>query len=122
VLFVVVLLVAGCAPTQPAVAPTAPPAPTTAPTTAPAPTVAAATKAPATAAPTTAPTTAAGTVRNVPRNRTLVSQGWDLYNQLPNPTNFNPYAGTLLHLRNVLHYTVMENLFYTNYATGEIIP
>lgn len=118
VLFVVVLLVAGCAPAQPAVAPTAPPAPTTAPTTAPAPTVAAATKAPATAAPTTAP----GTVRNVPRNRTLISQGWDLYNQLPSPTNFNPYAGTLLHLRNVLHYTVMENLFYTNYATGEIIP
>ncbi len=59
---------------------------------------------------------------DIPRNRTLISQGWDLYNQLPSPNNFNPYAGTLLHLRNILHYTVLENLFYTNYATGEIIP
>ncbi len=73
----------------------------------------------ATTAPTGAP---AAAVKSVPRNRTLISQGWDLYNQLPSPTNLNPYAGLLQHLRNALHYTVMENLFYTNYATGEVIP
>ncbi len=61
-------------------------------------------------------------LRNVPRNRTLISQGWDFYNQVPSPTNFSPYAGVLLHQRNSLHYTVNEMLFYTNHNTNEIIP
>src|SRR5262245_5561219 len=58
----------------------------------------------------------------VPRNRTLVSQGWDFYTQVPSPANFNPYAGVLLHQRNSLHYTVNEMLFYTNHNTGKIVP
>ena len=61
-------------------------------------------------------------LQDVPRNRTLVSQGWDPYTQVPSPTNFNPYAGANLHERNSLHYTVNEGLFYSNYATGEITP
>ncbi|CAH1648197.1 MULTISPECIES: ABC transporter substrate-binding protein [unclassified Chelatococcus] len=58
----------------------------------------------------------------VPRNRTLISQGWDFYNQVPSIDNFNPYAGVLLHQRNNLHYTVYESLFYTNHFTNELIP
>ncbi len=65
---------------------------------------------------------AADGIPDVPRNRTFISQGWDFNNQVPAPTNFNPYAGTTLHQRNNLHYTVNEALFYTNYPTGEIIP
>src|SRR5690606_10682826 len=63
-----------------------------------------------------------GDLPEVPRNRTFVSSGWDFYNQVPSPTNFNPYAGILLHQRNNLHYTVNEALFYSNYPTGETIP
>lgn len=59
---------------------------------------------------------------DVPRNRTLISQGWDYYNQVPSIDNFNPYAGVLLHQRNNLHYTVYESLFYTNHFTNELIP
>lgn len=59
---------------------------------------------------------------DVPRNRTLISQGWDLYNQVPSPNNLSPYNGILLHERNSLHYTVNEMLFYTNHNTNEIIP
>lgn len=55
----------------------------------------------------------------VPRSRTLISQGWDFYNQVPSVDNFNPYAGVLLHQRNSLHYTVNEVLFYTNHNTNE---
>jgi len=58
---------------------------------------------------------------NVPRDRTLISQGWDYYNQVPSPTNFSPYAGVLLHQRNNLHYTVNEMLFYTNHNDNKII-
>jgi peptide/nickel transport system substrate-binding protein len=58
----------------------------------------------------------------VPRDRTLISQGWDFYNQVPSPNNFNPYAGVLLHQRNSLHYTVNEMLFYTNHNDNKIIP
>ena len=58
----------------------------------------------------------------VPRDRTLISQGWDFYNQVPSPANFNPYAGVLLHQRNSLHYTVNEMLFYTNHNDNKIIP
>lgn len=61
----------------------------------------------------------AQTVPDVPRNRTLISQGWDFYNQVPSIDNFNPYAGVLLHQRNSLHYTVNEVLFYTNHNTNE---
>jgi len=32
----------------------------------------------------------AQTLPEVPRNRTLISQGWDFYNQVPATTNFNP--------------------------------
>ena len=59
---------------------------------------------------------------DVPRNRTLISQGWDYYNQVPTPTNLSPYNGILLHERNDLHYTVNEMLFYTNHNTNEMIP
>nr|CAD6619385.1 ABC transporter substrate-binding protein [Pseudorhizobium flavum] len=62
------------------------------------------------------------TVPDVPRNRTLISQGWDYYNAVPSTENFNPYAGVLLHQRNSLHYTVNEALFYTNHFTNELIP
>lgn len=61
-------------------------------------------------------------VPEVPRNRTLISQGWDFYNAVPSIDNFNPYAGVLLHQRNSLHYTVYESLFYTNHFTNELIP
>ena len=61
-------------------------------------------------------------VPDVPRNRTLISQGWDYYNAVPSTDNFNPYAGVLLHQRNSLHYTVYESLFYTNHFTNELIP
>jgi len=61
----------------------------------------------------------AQSVPEVPRNRTLISQGWDFYNQVPSIDNFNPYAGVLLHQRNSLHYTVNEVLFYTNHNTNE---
>ena len=57
-----------------------------------------------------------------PRNRTLISQGWDFYNQVPSPTSMSPYAGLLLHQRNSLHYTVNEMLFYTNHMSNEITP
>lgn len=65
---------------------------------------------------------AAQALREVPRNRTLISQGWDFHNTVPSPDNFNPYAGVLLHQRNSLHYTVNEALFYTNHMTNELIP
>lgn len=64
----------------------------------------------------------AQSVPEVPRTRTLISQGWDFYNQVPATDNFNPYAGVLLHQRNSLHYTVNEVLFYTNHNTNELIP
>jgi peptide/nickel transport system substrate-binding protein len=70
----------------------------------------------------TAAVAAAQGAAEVPRNRTLVSQGWDFYTQVPSPANFNPYAGVLLHQRNSLHYTVNEMLFYTNHNTGKIVP
>ena len=65
---------------------------------------------------------AAQSLKDVPRERTLISQGWDFYNQIPSTDNFNPYAGVLLHQRNNLHYTVYEALFYTNHNTNERIP
>jgi len=58
----------------------------------------------------------------VPRERTLISQGWDFYNQIPSADNFNPYIGALLHNRNNLHYTVYESLFYYDYTSGQTIP
>jgi len=61
-------------------------------------------------------------VKQVPRNRTLITQGWDLYNQVPSPANLSPYNGVLLHQRNVLHYTVNEPLFFTNHVTNQLIP
>jgi peptide/nickel transport system substrate-binding protein len=59
---------------------------------------------------------------DVPRDKTLISQGWDFYNQVPSPTNFSPYAGVLLHQRNSLHYTVNEMLFYTNHNDNKVLP
>ncbi|GIK29959.1 MAG: ABC transporter substrate-binding protein [Chloroflexi bacterium] len=58
----------------------------------------------------------------VPRERTLVTQGWDYYNQIPSADNFNPYLGALLHARNNQHYTMNESLFYYDYFTGDVIP
>ena len=71
---------------------------------------------------TTAIAAIAQSLPDVPRNRTLITQGWDYYNQVPSPTNFNPYAGVFLHQRNSLHYTVSENLFYTNHNNNKIMP
>jgi peptide/nickel transport system substrate-binding protein len=65
---------------------------------------------------------AAQDLPQVPRNETLITQGWDYYNQVPAPTNYNPYIGPLLNIRNVLHYTVNEALFYTNHQTNQVIP
>jgi peptide/nickel transport system substrate-binding protein len=67
-------------------------------------------------------TASAQSLPDVPRNRTLISQGWDLYNQVPSPTNLSPYNGILLHERNNLNYTVNEALFYTNHNSNETIP
>jgi peptide/nickel transport system substrate-binding protein len=61
-------------------------------------------------------------LRSVSRERTLISQGWDFYNQVPSPGNMSPYSGVLLHQRNSLHYTVNEFLFYTDYNANRIIP
>ncbi|MFN2109613.1 MAG: hypothetical protein ACK2UI_08135, partial [Anaerolineae bacterium] len=36
---------------------------------------------------------AIGDIQDLPREKTFISQGWDFYNQVPSPTNFNPYAG-----------------------------
>ena len=69
-----------------------------------------------------APLAAAQDVKQVPRNRTLITQGWDLYNQVPSPANLSPYNGVLLHQRNILHYTVNEPLFFTNHVTTQLIP
>ena len=65
---------------------------------------------------------AAQDLPDVPRNRTMISQGWDYYNQVPSPTNLSPYNGILLNQRNNLNYTVNEPLFYTNHMTNELIP
>ena len=65
---------------------------------------------------------AAQDLRQVPRNRTLVTQGWDFYNQVQAPGNLSPYNGVLLNQRQVLHYTVQEALFYTNHMTNQVIP
>lgn len=67
-------------------------------------------------------TATAQSAADVPRNRMVITQGWDFHNQVPSPDNFNPYAGVLLHQRNSLHYTVNEALFYTNHNTNELIP
>lgn len=111
ILLIVVLATAGCstAPAPVSQAPAAPEAP-------------AAEQAPAEAPAVVEAPLAAGDIRDVPRERTFISQGWDYYNQVPSPTNFNPYAGVTLHQRNSLHYTVNEMLFYSNYPTGEIVP
>ncbi len=61
-------------------------------------------------------------IADVPRERTLITQGWDFYNQVPSADNFNPYLGALLHNRNNLHYTVYESLFYYDYFQGDVIP
>lgn len=58
----------------------------------------------------------------VPRNRTLISSGWDYYAQVPSPDNMSPYSGPTLHERNILHYTVFENLFYSNIVGGSVEP
>lgn len=63
-------------------------------------------------------------LKNVPRNRTLITAGWDGLAQVPNPTNFNPYlpvSGIGIE-RELLHYTVNESLFYTNVNTGHSTP
>jgi hypothetical protein len=94
-LLIAALVVIGCGSTPTPAPASQPPAATQAP---------AATEAPAAAAP--APTEvpaavevqpATGETRDVPRERTFISQGWDFYNQVPSPTNFNPYAGVTLH-------------------------
>ena len=65
---------------------------------------------------------AAQDLKQVPRNRTLITQGWDFYNQVPSPANLSPYNGVVLNQRQVLHYTVTEALFYTNHMTNTVIP
>ena len=61
-------------------------------------------------------------LKKIPRNRTLITTGWDFYSQVPSPDNFNPYAGPTLHERNNLHYTVYENLFYSSLTSGQVEP
>lgn len=61
-------------------------------------------------------------LKEVPRNRTLISSGWEYHNQVPSPTNLNPYLSAFLHQRNSLHYTATEFLFYANRMTGDIVP
>ncbi len=103
---VFILFVTACAPTPtatPVTEATKPPAATVAPV------------------PTETPLPA-GYVRDVPRNRTLISGGWDAYNLVPSPNDFNPFKGITRHQRNNLHYTVNEMLFYSNYTLGTIVP
>jgi len=118
-------MVAACAsPAPPAAAPATQSAPTSnaANPAANAP-AAAATPAVAPAAqPTVAAAQAGEALPSVPRNATLISAGWDSYNQVPSPTNFNPYLNVLQHARNNLHYTLNESLFYTNTNDGTVIP
>lgn len=63
-------------------------------------------------------------VTQVPRNRTLITAGWDQYAQVSSPDNMSPYlgVGATRHLRNILHYTVFENLYYPNVFMGTIEP
>lgn len=124
-LVALVLLASACSPAAPPAATSAPAAPTTAAAPAAKPTNPPKPAAAATTAPTTAtqPSAASsGTLANVPRNRTLISAGWDPYNQVPSPTTFNPYLNVTLHQRNNLHYTINESLFYSNVSTGEVTP
>jgi peptide/nickel transport system substrate-binding protein len=65
---------------------------------------------------------AAQDLRQVPRNRTLITQGWDFYNQVQSPQNLSPYNGVLLNQRQVLHYTVTEPLFFTDHIANRLIP
>ncbi len=62
-------------------------------------------------------------VGSVPRNETLVMTPWgDQPAQLANADNWNTYLASVSHQRDVMQYTVNEELFYTNLNTGELIP
>ncbi len=62
-------------------------------------------------------------VKSVPRNETLVMTPWgDQPAQLANADNWNTYLASVSHQRDVMQYTVNEELFYTNLNTGELIP
>ncbi len=62
-----------------------------------------------------------GSLREVPRNRTLIRVGTGT--TILNPDNHNPYAvGGFARLRDWLTKTVYEFLYYYNHVTGEMIP
>ncbi|HUX20492.1 MAG TPA: ABC transporter substrate-binding protein [Spirochaetia bacterium] len=63
-----------------------------------------------------------GGLASVPRNRTLVTSGWDYYSQVPTPDNMSPYTGATGLNRNILSNSVFEGLFYANLMTGKIEP
>ncbi|MGN6100073.1 MAG: ABC transporter substrate-binding protein [Devosia sp.] len=63
-------------------------------------------------------------VADVPRNQTLVLTPWgDQPAQLSNVDNWNPYlTPSVTHQRDVMQFTVNEELFYTNLTDGKLIP
>jgi len=108
-IFSMMISIAGCKPTS-----------TTAPTVEP-------TKAPEVTEPTeppsTEPTTAPGTVKDVPREKTVVFSVWYLGNQITSFDNYNPFMNNGIVIRDSGgNKGVYENLMYTNLNTGEIIP
>ena len=62
-------------------------------------------------------------VADMPRNQTLVMTPWgDQPAQFANIENWNPYLTSITKQRDVMQFTVNEQLFYTNLNTGELIP
>jgi peptide/nickel transport system substrate-binding protein len=119
--FVAMALIIGCSSDEEAATATSvPPTATTAPSTE------------ATKAPATEPTKEAETyvpassleLKDVPRNRTLVFTHWsDRYRtQHDNVENFNWWLPGNGHAREAMDKGLMEQLFYTNMNTGELIP
>ncbi len=66
---------------------------------------------------------AAQDVADMPRNQTLVLTPWgDQPAQFANIDNWNPYLTSITKQRDVMEYTVNEELFYTNLNTGDLVP
>ena len=68
-------------------------------------------------------TALAADVHDVPRNQTLVLTPWgDQPAQLANVDNWHPYLTSVSHQRDVMQFTVNEELFYTDLNDGKLIP
>jgi peptide/nickel transport system substrate-binding protein len=68
-------------------------------------------------------TALAADVQDVPRNQTLVLTPWgDQPAQLANVDNWHPYLTSVSHQRDVMQFTVNEELFYTDLNDGKLIP